>query len=110
MFDLELHEKGFDRALQNLAGYDQVATQENRKAMSQAVKLVERVAKEEAPYNFGVLRAAIHGEVRGAGPGAVVGVVGSYAKHGMPVKKGPLRRPFCAHTRNRFWRTPATGV
>lgn len=88
MLDFEVTVKGFDETIQGLKGYDQVAAQENRKAMNQTVKLVERVGKINAPVNFGVLRAKIHGEVREAGPGMVIGVVGSYAEHGAPVEKG----------------------
>jgi len=88
MLGFEVKTKGFDQQIQNLKGYNQVAIQENRKAMNQAVKLVERVGKINAPVNFGVLRAKIHGEVRQAGPGMVIGVIGSYAEHGAPVEKG----------------------
>lgn len=89
MFDLDIKGKGFNSALQNLANYDQIATQENRKAMNKSVQLVGRLAKKEAPVGaVGELRAKIHGEVRHAGPGQVVGVVGSYAPHGQVVEEG----------------------
>ena len=88
MLNFEVKTKGFDQQIQNLKGYDQVATQENRKAMNKAVNQVVRIGKINAPVNFGVLRAKIHGEVRQAGPGMAIGVVGSYAEHGASLEKG----------------------
>ncbi len=46
MIDLDVKAKGFDKTLQNLANYDQVATQENRKAMGKAVAIVTKAGKE----------------------------------------------------------------
>ena len=89
MLKFEVKAEGFDRALQKLAGYDQIAAQENRSAMQKSVSLVERYAKQVAPVGaVGELRAKITGEVRAAGPGQVVGVVGSYARHGIVVEEG----------------------
>ncbi len=89
MFDIEIKTKGFDRALQSLAAYDAIATQENQKAMNKTVKLVDRYSKKAAPVGaVGELRAKIHGEVRHVAAGEVVGVVGSYARHGIVVEEG----------------------
>lgn len=89
MFILELVNKGFNKAIQSLSNYDKVATQENRRAMQKSVMLVTRVAKINAPVGaVGELRSKIHGEVREAGPGGVVGVLGGYAKHSAAVEKG----------------------
>ena len=89
MLNLELKQKGLTKAIQNLSNYDQVATQENRRAMGKVVMLVERVAKMNAPVGaVGEVRAKIHGEVREVGPGAVLGVVGGYAKHSLALEEG----------------------
>lgn len=88
MFDLEIRQKGFDKTIKTFRQYPQIAEQENRKAMNRVTKLVEQVAGHNAPSDIGFLRSKIHGEVRSSGPGSVVGVVGSYARHGMPVEKG----------------------
>jgi hypothetical protein len=89
MFDIEIKAKGFEKTLQNLAAYDQIATRENKNAMQKSVNLVSRIAKMEAPVGVvGELRSKIHGEVISTGPGAVIGVVGSYAPHGAVVEEG----------------------
>ena len=89
MFDLDIKAKGFDKTIQNLANYDQVATRENRKAMGKAVAIITKAAKENVAVGVsGEARAKIHGEVREAGPGAVLGVVGGYSDHSLVLEKG----------------------
>ena len=89
MFDLDIKAKGFDKPIQNLANYDQVATQENRKAMGKAVAIVTKAGKENVAVGVsGEARAKIHGEIREDGPGAVLGVVGGYSDHSLVLEKG----------------------
>jgi len=89
MLDFEVRAKGFDRTLQNLAAYGQISTDENRRAMTLSINLVGRIGKQNAAVGVtGELRAKIHGEVRQAGPGEVLGVIGSYANHGAVVELG----------------------
>jgi hypothetical protein len=88
MLDFEVRAKGFDRTLQNLAAYDQISTDENRRAMNSSINLVVKIGGRNAPWNTGFLRAKIQGEVRQAGPGEVLGVIGSYAPHGAVMELG----------------------
>ncbi len=89
MIDLDVKAKGFDKTLQNLANYDRWPPRRTARPWAKQWQSLQRLGKENVAVGVsGEARSKIHGEVREAGPGAVLGVVGGYSDHSLVLEKG----------------------